>query len=198
MTDSIIYFKIGPTTELEEWSKHYQLFWNCHHWKLPSPCHNRDLCGSTAVDELTGDSALWEIVISKFLIKFYSRLQLFEALSHRMQEEPEVATFGAKFSGRWQHILDKLIPHMIGRWIVFTLSLYAYVIRVYFLNGWFIVTYGLGIYLLNQLLGFISPQVSFALHETITQLCFIGTAGWKITPTVSFLELHSKTDFLLL
>lgn len=94
-----------------------------------------------------------------------------------MQEEPEVATFGAKFSGRWQHILDKLIPHMIGRWIVFTLSLYAYVIRVYFLNGWFIVTYGLGIYLLNQLLGFISPQVSIALYETIIRLCCIGTAG---------------------
>jgi hypothetical protein len=94
-----------------------------------------------------------------------------------MQEEPEVATFGAKFSGRWQHILDKLIPHMIARWIVFTLSLYAYVIRVYFLNGWFIVTYGLGIYLLNQLLGFISPQVCIALYEMIARLHCIGTAG---------------------
>jgi hypothetical protein len=36
-----------------------------------------------------------------------------------------------------------------------------YVFRVYMLNGWFIVSYGLGIYLLNQLIGFLSPQVCY-------------------------------------
>eukprot|EP00210_Caulerpa_lentillifera_P009021 g8610.t1 len=34
-----------------------------------------------------------------------------------------------------------------------------YFIRVYFLEGFYIVTYGLGIFNLNLLLGFISPQV---------------------------------------
>ena len=37
--------------------------------------------------------------------------------------------------------------------------LVAYILRVYVLNGWFIVTYGLGIYLLNLFIGFISPVV---------------------------------------
>ena len=32
-------------------------------------------------------------------------------------------------------------------------------LRVYFLEGWYIVTYGLGIYLLNLFIGFLSPQI---------------------------------------
>ena len=77
-----------------------------------------------------------------------------------MQEEPEIQSFTGKLSGRWQYVLDKLIPHTLSRWIAFSVSLYFYIVRVYFVNGWYVVTYGLGIYLLNQLLGFISPQVS--------------------------------------
>lgn len=30
--------------------------------------------------------------------------------------------------------------------------------RVYLINGWYIITYGLGIYVLNLLIGFLSPQ----------------------------------------
>lgn len=81
----------------------------------------------------------------------------------QMQEEPEVGTLSSRFSSRWQYILDKLIPHTASRWISFSLCLYVYILRVYFLNGWYIVTYGLGIYLLNQLLGFIQPQVCTSL-----------------------------------
>merc|ERR1711998_717530 len=33
-----------------------------------------------------------------------------------------------------------------------------YCLRVYLINGWYIITYGLGIYILNLLIGFISPQ----------------------------------------
>lgn len=48
---------------------------------------------------------------------------------------------------------------MGARWLVFLLSLCLYVTRVFLVNGWYIVTYGLGIYLLNQFIGFLSPQV---------------------------------------
>ena len=37
-------------------------------------------------------------------------------------------------------------------------SFFIYCLRVYVVNGWYIVTYALGIYLLNQLIGFLSPQ----------------------------------------
>ena len=33
-----------------------------------------------------------------------------------------------------------------------------YCLRVYLINGWYIITYGLGIYVLNLLIGFLSPQ----------------------------------------
>ena len=49
-------------------------------------------------------------------------------------------------------------PHIGARWSVFGSCLSVYFLRVYWLGQFFIVTYGLGIYLLNQLIGFISPQ----------------------------------------
>ena len=39
------------------------------------------------------------------------------------------------------------------------MAIALYAIRVYLVNGWFIVTYGLGIFLLNNFIGFLSPQV---------------------------------------
>eukprot|EP00164_Ancoracysta_twista_P003176 GFYU01004238.1.p1 GENE.GFYU01004238.1~~GFYU01004238.1.p1 ORF type:complete len:164 (-),score=46.49 GFYU01004238.1:108-563(-) len=45
------------------------------------------------------------------------------------------------------------------RWIGTGVFFLIYCIRVYFLHGWYIVSYGLGIYLLNLLIGFLSPQV---------------------------------------
>jgi hypothetical protein len=62
-------------------------------------------------------------------------------------------------SQKWQYILDKLSPQIAARWVMMLVVVSLYFLRVYFLNGWFIVTYGLGIYLLNQMIGFLSPQV---------------------------------------
>ena len=39
------------------------------------------------------------------------------------------------------------------------MALAVYAFRVYVVNGWFIVTYGLGIFLLNNFIGFLSPQI---------------------------------------
>lgn len=61
-------------------------------------------------------------------------------------------------SQKWQYILDKLSPQIAVRWVMMLVAVSLYFLRVYFLNGWFIVTYGLGIYLLNQMIGFVSPQ----------------------------------------
>ena len=46
----------------------------------------------------------------------------------------------------------------LARWIGFVVVLWIYLIRVYYINGWYIVTYGVGIYLLNNFIGFLSPQ----------------------------------------
>jgi hypothetical protein len=48
---------------------------------------------------------------------------------------------------------------MKGRWFAFGLLVVLYLIRVYFLEGFYIITYALGIYLLNLLIGFLSPNI---------------------------------------
>ena len=70
----------------------------------------------------------------------------------------------ADFGRKYQYLLDKTSPHATQRWIVFGVIFLLYVLRVYLLSGWYIVSYGLGIYLLNQFIGFLSPQVFVAYN----------------------------------
>lgn len=58
-----------------------------------------------------------------------------------------------------QFYLDKSTPYIAYRWGFLAGMLLVYFLRVYFLEGFYIVTYGLGIFNLNLLLGFLSPQV---------------------------------------
>ena len=65
----------------------------------------------------------------------------------------------ADWNKKFQYVLDKTSPHLTYRWIGFSLFMILYIVRVYLVDGWYIVTYGLGIYLLNQFIGFLTPQV---------------------------------------
>lgn len=58
-----------------------------------------------------------------------------------------------------QILLDKSTVHVRGRWGFAVLLLILYCVRVYLLSAFYIVTYGLGIYLLNLFIGFLSPQI---------------------------------------
>ncbi|ESR39211.1 protein RER1C [Citrus sinensis] len=62
-------------------------------------------------------------------------------------------------SRRYQHLLDKSVPHVLHRWVVCLAVVSIYAVRVYLVQGFYIITYGLGIYLLNLLMGFLSPQI---------------------------------------
>jgi hypothetical protein len=74
-------------------------------------------------------------------------------------EEP--STFAVNkdiWSRKVQRLLDKSSTHVGPRWGVFATFMFVYSMRVYSLGSFYIVSYGLGIYLLNQLIGFLSPQ----------------------------------------
>lgn len=58
---------------------------------------------------------------------------------------------------QYQHYLDASVPHLTARWVALGVLVFLYCLRVYMLQGFYIVTYGLGIFLLNLLIGFISP-----------------------------------------
>ncbi|KAK7821172.1 protein RER1B [Quercus suber] len=63
------------------------------------------------------------------------------------------------FTRIFQYYLDRSTPHMVQRWLG-TLAVAAiYMLRVYYVQGFYIVSYGLGIYILNLLIGFLSPKI---------------------------------------
>lgn len=74
-------------------------------------------------------------------------------------EEGRIAKLQGALSQRFQLLLDKSVPHICIRWIAWSLTAVVYFLRAYFVNGFYIVTYGLGIYNLNLIIGFLSPQV---------------------------------------
>ncbi|PRQ48055.1 putative retrieval of early ER protein Rer1 [Rosa chinensis] len=81
-----------------------------------------------------------------------SPLDAFQALS-----------FGV--SRRFQHLLDKTTPHLLYRWLATLAVALVYAFRIYRVQGFYVVSYGLGIYLLNLLIGFLSPQVDPEIHD---------------------------------
>jgi hypothetical protein len=59
----------------------------------------------------------------------------------------------------YQSFLDQTAPWLKSRWAT-TLALFLlFIVRVYYLSGWYIVTYALGIYMLNLLIAFLTPQI---------------------------------------
>jgi hypothetical protein len=70
----------------------------------------------------------------------------------------KIQEYSAVGQQKFQQILDKLSPQLKLRWGIFSLISIIYLWRMFTVEGWYIVDYGLGIYLLNQLIGFLSPQ----------------------------------------
>ena len=56
-----------------------------------------------------------------------------------------------------QYWLDKSTIHIVPRWLVFAFLLSLFFLRIYLVQGYFIVAYGLGIFLLNNFIAFLSP-----------------------------------------
>jgi hypothetical protein len=75
------------------------------------------------------------------------------------EAESTVADVQQVFRRRYQHLLDRTVVYPGARWAGFAALVVLYGLRVYYLKGWYIVTYGLGIFLLNLFIGFLSPQV---------------------------------------
>jgi len=73
-------------------------------------------------------------------------------------EEGAAGKLQSNILRKWQHMLDISAPHTGPRWMVSVAVVLIYCLRVYLINGWYIITYGLGIYILNLLIGFLSPQ----------------------------------------
>ena len=75
----------------------------------------------------------------------------------------EDANPGSKFAAKANQlkirILDRLSPQVTLRWLIWAGFLVSFAMRIWYVKGFYIVAYALGIFNLNLLLGFLSPQV---------------------------------------
>jgi hypothetical protein len=76
-----------------------------------------------------------------------------------------VAVWRDNIGRKFQFFLDKSTPHPVARWVGSLVVAAIFGLRAYYINGFYIVTYGLGIYLLNLLIGFLSPQVDPEIED---------------------------------
>lgn len=63
------------------------------------------------------------------------------------------------FSRTFQYYLDRSTPHPLQRWLGTLAVAMIYTLRVYHVKGFYVVSYGVGIYVLNLLIGFLSPKI---------------------------------------
>ncbi|CAF0825437.1 unnamed protein product [Didymodactylos carnosus] len=64
-----------------------------------------------------------------------------------------------------QRILDRVTPFIGVRWLLNIVLLILFLLRIFFLQGFYIIAYGLGIFLLNQLILFLTPKQDPSLQE---------------------------------
>ncbi|CAE7743394.1 RER1B, partial [Symbiodinium pilosum] len=83
------------------------------------------------------------------------------------QEAPAVVGCLGSMQRKFQHYVDKTTVWTKTRWLALVVCLLLYVARVYLIQGFYIVSYGLGIYLLNLLIGFLSPAVDPEVEEVL-------------------------------
>ncbi|KAF7240697.1 hypothetical protein EG68_11028 [Paragonimus skrjabini miyazakii] len=58
-----------------------------------------------------------------------------------------------------QQFLDSITPYLVFRWVFTSWMFLLYCVRVYLLQGFHVVSYALGIFILNRLIGFLSPKI---------------------------------------
>lgn len=82
-----------------------------------------------------------------------------------LKPQPNVITRAYRRVGQiYQKLLDTWTPHSIIRWIATLVLGAGYMARVLYLQGWYIITYALGIYHLNLFIAFLSPKIDPALE----------------------------------
>uniref|UniRef100_A0A336KQT1 Protein RER1 n=1 Tax=Culicoides sonorensis TaxID=179676 RepID=A0A336KQT1_CULSO len=74
-----------------------------------------------------------------------------------------VYQFFVRLGQIYQTQLDRVTPHPRPRWIAAILLIFMFLLRIFAKQGWYIVTYALGIYHLNLFIAFLTPKIDPAL-----------------------------------
>jgi type IV secretory pathway TrbD component len=80
-------------------------------------------------------------------------------------ENNVVFAYFKKAQMTYQKYLDQSVPHTMARWGGFLALLIIFLIRIFVCQGWYIICYALGIYLLNLFLAFLTPKFDPSLEQ---------------------------------
>lgn len=65
----------------------------------------------------------------------------------------------------YRFYIDKIVPHVKERWAALAVLLFLFFVRIVASQGWYVVCYALGIFLLNQFLAFLTPKFDVSLQQ---------------------------------
>lgn len=86
----------------------------------------------------------------------------------KVQESTEKASrIIRKYRQKYQVCLDKSVPLVKERWAAEGALLFAFLLRVVLARGWYVECYALAIFMLNMLLGFLSPKFDPGLEDDL-------------------------------
>lgn len=70
-----------------------------------------------------------------------------------------------QFLTLYRFYLDKTVPKVRERWISLATLLVLFILRIVIAQGWYVICYSLGIFLLNQFLAFLTPKFDVSLQQ---------------------------------
>lgn len=86
-------------------------------------------------------------------------------ISREALEQNEAYQKIQRLNVTYQKYLDQSVPYTTRRWVGFGVLLSLFFLRVIFAQGWYIICYGLSIYLLNLFLAFLTPKFDPSLEQ---------------------------------
>ncbi|KAL8490468.1 hypothetical protein ACS0TY_026095 [Phlomoides rotata] len=93
------------------------------------------------------------------LLQFLTVQIMEEVGSDDTVPESPLSKWRNDFSRAFQYYLDRSAPHKVNRWLGTLAAAAIYILRAYYVHGFYVISYGLSIYILNLLIGFMSPKV---------------------------------------
>ncbi|KAJ2018463.1 hypothetical protein GGI03_004282 [Coemansia sp. RSA 2337] len=82
----------------------------------------------------------------------------------------------------YQTLLDKSTPHPGARWGLTGGLLFMFLLRIVLAQGWYIICYALGIYMLNLFLAFLTPKIDPEMAEELDEAEAASESGPGLLP----------------
>ncbi|KAJ2025969.1 hypothetical protein IWW57_003192, partial [Coemansia sp. S610] len=82
----------------------------------------------------------------------------------------------------YQTLLDKSTPHTGARWGLTGGLMFMFLLRIILAQGWFIICYALGIYMLNLFLAFLTPKIDPEMAEELDEAEAASESGPGLLP----------------